>query len=55
MARVRAIKTLQKFTSVQASIHTHVNHPRQLTRRDISNTAEPPPWPSGVNVQSDRP
>ena len=35
MARVRAIKTLQKFTAVQASIHTHFNHPRQLTRRDI--------------------
>ena len=35
MARVRAIKTLQTFTSVQASIHTHFNHPRQLTRRDI--------------------
>ena len=34
MARVRAIKTLQKFTAVQASIHTHFNHPRQLTRRD---------------------
>ena len=35
MARVRAIKTLQKFTSVQASIHTYFNHPRQLNRRDI--------------------
>ena len=35
MARVRDIKTLQKFTSVQASIHTHVNHPRPLNRRDI--------------------
>ena len=34
MARVRAIKTLQTFTSVQASIHTYFNHPRQLTRRD---------------------
>ncbi len=35
MARVRDIKTLQTFTSVQASIHTHCNHPRQLNRRDI--------------------
>ena len=35
MARVRAIKTLQQCTAVQASIHTHFNHPRQLTRRDI--------------------
>ena len=34
MARVRAIKTLQTCTAVQASIHTHFNHPRQLTRRD---------------------
>ena len=35
MARVRDIKTLQKCTAVHASIHTHFNHPRQLTRRDI--------------------
>ena len=35
MARVRDIKTLQQFTSVHASIHNHVNHTRQLTRRDI--------------------
>ena len=35
MVRVRDIKTLQIFTSVQASIHTHVNHQRQLNRRDI--------------------
>ena len=35
MARVRDIKTLQTFTSVQASIHTHCNHPRHLNRRDI--------------------
>ena len=35
MARFRAITTLQTFTSVQASIHNHVNHPRHLNRRDI--------------------
>ena len=35
MARVRDITTLQTFTSVQASIHNHCNHPRQLNRRDI--------------------
>ena len=35
MARVRDIKTLQTFTSVQASIHTNFNHPRPLNRRDI--------------------
>ena len=35
MARFRDIKTLQKFTSVQASIHNHVNHQRHLNRRDI--------------------
>ncbi len=34
MARVRAIKTLQTCTAVQASIHTYCNHPRQLNRRD---------------------
>ena len=35
MARVRDIKTLQTFTSVQASIHTYFNHPRHFNRRDI--------------------
>ena len=35
MARVRDITTLQKCTSVQASIHNHVNHHRHLNRRDI--------------------
>ena len=35
MARVRDIKTLQTFTSVQASIHTYFNHPRHLNRRDM--------------------
>jgi putative transposase len=35
MARFRDIKTLQKFTSIQASIHNHFNHERHLNRRDI--------------------
>jgi putative transposase len=35
MARFRDIKTLQKFTSVHASIHNHFNHERHLNRRDI--------------------
>ena len=35
MARFRDIKTLQKFTSVRASIHNDFNHPRHLTRRDV--------------------
>ena len=35
MARFRDIKTLQKFTSVHASIHNHFNHQRHLNRRDI--------------------
>ena len=33
--KFRAIKTLQKFASVQASIHNHFNHDRHLNRRDI--------------------
>ena len=32
---VHLFKTLQTFTSVPASIHNHVNHPRHLNRRDI--------------------
>ena len=35
MARFRDIKTLQKFTSVHASIYNHFNHERHLNRRDI--------------------
>ena len=35
MARFSDIKTLQKFTSVHASIHNHFRHQRHLNRRDI--------------------
>ena len=57
MARFRDIKTLQKFTSVHASIHNHFNHQRLgiSIAATFSNKAEPPPWPSGVNLQSDSP
>ena len=34
MAKFRDIKTLQKFASIQASIHNHFNHERHLTSRD---------------------
>ena len=34
MARFRDIKTLQKFASVHASIHNHLNHDRNLDRRE---------------------
>ena len=39
MARFRDIKTLQKFSSVHASIHNHFNHQRHLNRRDIFKQA----------------
>jgi putative transposase len=35
MAKFRDIKTLQKFASVHASIHTHFDLDRHLNRRDI--------------------
>ncbi len=35
MAKFRAIKTLQKFVAVHASIHNHFNQNRHLNRRDI--------------------
>ncbi len=35
MARFRDVKTLQKFSAAQASIHNHFNHDRHLTRRNI--------------------
>ena len=43
MARFRDIKTLQKFTSVHASIHNHFNHQRHLNRRDIFKQGRSPP------------
>ena len=39
MARFRDIKTLQKFSSVHASIHNHFNHQRHLTQRDTFKQA----------------
>ena len=35
MAKFRDEKTLQKFASVHASIHNHLNLERHLNRRDI--------------------
>lgn len=35
MANFRDVKTLQKFTSVHASIHNHLNLDRHLNRREI--------------------
>ncbi len=35
MLKFRDIKTLQKFSSVHASIHNHFNFERHLNRRDI--------------------
>ena len=34
MAKFRDIKTLQKFASIQVSIHNHFNHERHLISRD---------------------
>ena len=39
MARFRDITTLQKFSSVRASIYNQFNHQRHLTRRGISKQA----------------
>jgi putative transposase len=33
MSKFRDIKTLQKFASIQASIHNHFNHERHLISR----------------------
>ena len=35
MARLRDIRTLQKFASAHASIHNHFNHDRHLNRRAV--------------------
>ena len=35
LARIKDIKTLQKFAAAQASIHDHFNQERHLNRRDI--------------------
>ena len=39
IARFTDIKTLQKFSSVHASIYTHFNHQRHLNRRDTFKQA----------------
>jgi putative transposase len=38
MHRFRRMRTLQKFTSVHASIHNHFNHERHLIDRDTYKT-----------------
>jgi len=41
MSKFRDIKTLQKFASIQASIHNHFNHERHLiSRRDFKGKRE---------------
>ncbi len=35
MAKIRDVKTLQKFASVHASIHNHFNRDRHLNCRNI--------------------
>ena len=39
MARFKSERTLQKFTSIHASVHNHFNHQRHLNRRDIFKQA----------------
>ena len=39
IANFRDVKTLQKFSSVHASIYNHFNHERHLNRRDIFKQA----------------
>ncbi len=39
MTRFRSEGTLQKFTSIHASVYTHFNHQRHLNRRDIFKQA----------------
>ena len=55
MARLRDIKALQKFAAVHASIHNHYNHDRHPTTATYSSRTARPPWPSGVNLQSEKP
>jgi putative transposase len=35
MARFRRMKTLQKFSSVHASVHNHLSQERHLVSREI--------------------
>ena len=51
MARFRDIKTLQKFASGHASIYTTSTTSAISTAAIFSNKLEPPPWPSGANLQ----
>ncbi len=54
MARFRDIKTLQKFSSVHASIYNHFNHERHLNRRDIFKQARAAALAECVNLQPER-
>ena len=44
MARVRDIKTLQKFAAAHASIHNHFNQERHLNSRAIFKQARVAEW-----------
>ena len=35
MAKLRGMKTLQKFAAAHASIHNHFNHDRHINPRNI--------------------
>ena len=56
MSRFRDTKTLQKFATVHASIHNHFNQgPPTQPPRHLQADPLGLPWPSGVNLQSERP
>ena len=56
MANFRNVKTLQKFASLfMPQSRNHFSHERHLNAAIFSNKPEPPPWPSGVNLQPERP
>ena len=47
MMRFRRMKTLQKFTSVHASVHNHFNQDRHLISREEYKADAQPRWPRG--------
>ena len=48
MQRFRSMKTLQKFSSVQAQVHNHFNHERHLITRQVYKQRRSATWSSGA-------
>jgi putative transposase len=49
MSRFRRMRSLQKFASMNSSVHNHFNHQRESREGPASNRFETPPFANGAN------